>query len=75
MAQHLEDIKKSVSEMTTEELVHHVAEIRRQKYVARPAAKKHKAKAEKVERKTVSDKVKKLAAGLSQEEIAKILGG
>ena len=74
MAQHLEEMKKSVSEMSTEELVAHIAEIRRQKYVAKPAAKKHKAKAEKAERRTTADKVKKLAEGLSQADIDALLG-
>lgn len=73
MAQHFEELKKSISEMTTEELKAHVQTVRSKKYVEKKATQKRRAKAEKREGKNIVNKVSKLAGGLSKEDVDDLL--
>lgn len=73
----LVDLQKPLSEMTTEELLERVRQIRHNRFVERPAAKKRVDDAEKAEgrreTKKAGTKVDKLLAGMSTEQIEALL--
>jgi hypothetical protein len=69
----LKDITKNLSDMTDSELREHVAHIRHNKYVAKPAKAKHISDAEKPEKKKRGSAVSKLLDGMSEDERAQLL--
>lgn len=75
MGKSLDSLFTAVSNMTDEQLRDHIAEVRRRKYIERPAAKKRVEKAEKPERKKRESKVLDLVRGLSPDQLALLLGG
>ena len=66
----LEDLRKSVSEMTDDELEQHIMEIRENRRTKRKVVAQKVQKAESKQKKSVS----KLMATLSPEEIQLLLG-
>lgn len=74
----LQDLVKPIEEMTDEELRARLREIRHNREVVRPAAKKHVERAKKKGSVTRINKAADLFAGMSEEEKAeliKVLGG
>ena len=74
MGKQLDALFTPVNKMTDDELIQHIAEVRRRKYIERPAAKKHVEQAEKPERKKRESKVMDLVRGLTPEQLAMLLG-
>lgn len=74
----LTDLIKDVGQMTEEELLEHVRQMRHNKYVAKPAKQKHIADVEKKETNKGLRSVSSLLAGMTEEqkaELIKQLGG
>lgn len=69
----LSDLVKPLDQMTDDELKESLKELRHRRSVERPAAAKHKAKAEKKESAPKVAKVKNILAGLSPADIAALL--
>lgn len=69
----LSDLVKSISTMSTEELLAHVDKIRRNKYIDKPAKEKHEADAEKKSTRKKMSTVDKLINGMSDEDRAALL--
>lgn len=69
----LKDLVKPISEMTDEELLARVREIRHRREVERPVAKNKAAKAEKKESRSRVTKTETLLSNLSQEEIQALI--
>jgi len=69
----LSDLVKPIDQMTDDELKESLRALRHRRTTERPAAAKHKAKAEKKEAAPKMTKVKNLLAGLSPEEMAALL--
>jgi hypothetical protein len=64
--------------MTDEQLANHIGDIRRRKFIERPAKAKHESDAAKPERKARASKVTKLVGGMTdaeREELIKLLEG
>ena len=69
----LKDITKTVDQMTQEELLERLREIRHNQTVARPAAKRRVANTEKKASRKKTAKVEDLLSGLTPEELATLL--
>lgn len=69
----LSDLTKNLSNMTEEELLDHVKEIRNRKYIERPATKKREADAEKKEKNTAVRGVQKVLGDMTAEDKAALL--
>lgn len=69
MAQQLRDLLKLYSDMSSEEQLEHIREIRRKRYVERPGAKRRAASAAKPK----VNKAKKLLDGLSASDLERLL--
>jgi len=69
----LKDITKDLRDMTDEELRAHIAHIRHNKYVARPAKAKHISDVQKPEKKKRVSAVNKLINGMSDDERQQLL--
>lgn len=69
----LSDLVKPIDQMSDDELKESLKALRHRRTTERPALAKHKAKAEKKEAAPKMTKVKNLLAGLSPDEMAKLL--
>jgi len=73
MARQLIELLHPISDMSDEELAQHIFKIREQKFVERPAAKKHKEKAERPAKQKRAKGIQHLLANMGEEEMAKLL--
>lgn len=78
MARQFDTLFPHLNGMDDEQLRNHIAEIRRRKYIERPAKAKRVAKAEAPAKKRAATKTIKLVAGMSEQErleLIKLLEG
>lgn len=68
MTKQFDSLFKNISNMTDDELQSHIADIRRRKYIERPAAAKRVEKAAKPEQNRKSNSVIKLVGSMSEDE-------
>ena len=73
MTKQFESLFPHISDMSDEQLAHHIGEIRRRKYTERPAAAARKVKAERPENSKQVSKVTKLFADMSPEDRAALI--
>ena len=69
----LSDLTKNVSNMTNEELIEHVKEIRHNKYVAKPAVAKRAADVVKKEKNTAIRSTNSLLEDMTAEQKSELL--
>jgi len=69
----LERLKKSISDMSDDELKAHVISMRTKTYITRPAKKKHDGAATKKKAATTTKKVSKLGEEMSADQKAALL--
>jgi len=74
MSKQLTDIIKPMSECSFEEVLERVRQMRRQKYIAKPATKRRVAKSNKRKFDLEKKKMQQLASMLTKEELDKLMG-